>query len=125
MPRRTLFQKARDWLPQQVQAAAGESITYTRGATSETLTAVLGRTLFAQNEEGGGRVVWGDGDFLIVAADLATFGRPRVGDRITLTLGGETAAFEIQDPPTGEPAVRWSDQQQAQYRVHCKWKKPS
>lgn len=125
MPRRTLFQKARSWLPGMVQAAAGESITYTRGAVSITLTAVLGRTVYASNEEGGGRIIWGDGDFLILAADLATFGTPRLGDRISVTLGGETAAFEVQDPATGEPPWRWSDPQQTQYRVHCKWKKPS
>jgi hypothetical protein len=121
----TLFQKARDWLPQKTQAAAGESITYTRGATSLTLTAVLGRTVFAVNTEDAAKIQFGDGDFLILVEDLAALGPPRVGDRIELTLSGETAKFEVQDPSSGEHCWRFSDPQQQQYRVHCKWKKPT
>lgn len=124
MPRRTLFQKASSWLPAQAQRAAGETVTYTRGAESITITAVLGRTVFAQNQEGAARIIWGDGDFLILAADL-TLGTPRVGDRIAVTLGGESATFEVQDPATSEPACRWSDVERTEYRIHTKWIKPA
>ena len=40
-----LFAKARDWLTTQLEAAAGEVVTYTRGGESITLTAVVGQTL--------------------------------------------------------------------------------
>ena len=111
-----LFAKANDWLTTQVQAAAGESVTYTRNATSITLTAVVGRTVFASNAEGGARIEFGDRDYLIAAADL-TFGTPREGDRITDAAG---LVFEVQEPGTGEPAWRYSDPDRTEFRIHVK-----
>lgn len=112
-----LFAKARDWLPGKVQDAAGATVTYARGAQSITLTAVAGRTVFSSNAEGGPRVEFGDRDYLIAVADL-TFGTPRVGDRVTETVGGRVTTFEVQTPDTGEPAWRYSDD--LTYRIHCK-----
>lgn len=114
-----LFAKARDWLPAQVQAAAGVSVTYTRGATSIALTAVVGRVAYRVDAEGGRRVELGDRDYLITAADL-TFGTPRVGDRVTETIDGAAVVFELQDTDTGEPCWRWSDPQRTEYRCHVK-----
>lgn len=114
-----LFQKARDWLPAMEQSAAGVSVTYTRGATSITLTAVVGRTVFASNAEGGPRIEFGDRDYLVAVAAL-TLGTPTLGDRITETIDGAVVTFEAQTPDTGEPCWRYSDPERTTYRIHCK-----
>jgi hypothetical protein len=115
-----LFQKARSWLPAMEQKAAGETVTYTRGAESITLAAaVVGRTVFASNEEGAARISFGDRDYLIGVADL-TFGAPRIGDRVTQTIDGADVVFEIKDLDTGEPPWRFSDPDRTTWRVHVK-----
>ncbi len=115
-----LFSRARDWLPGKVQAAAGVAVTYTRGATSLSLTAVVGNTLFAAAAEpGGARVLWGERDYLVIADDL-TLGVPAEGDRIAEVIDGTTVTFEVMPTDTGEPAFRYSDPQRTVWRLHCK-----
>lgn len=115
----TLFEKSRTWLPGMTQAAAGVTVTYTRGATSVTLAAVVGQVAYRVDAEGGRRVELGDRDYLILASDL-TFGTPRAGDRVTETIDGAAVTFEAQDTDTGEPCWRWSDPQRTEYRIHVK-----
>lgn len=117
-----LFEKARNWLPGMVQAAAGETVTYARGAEAITLTAVLGQTTVAGGVEGASRIVVSDRDYLIKVADL-TFGVPAVGDRITATVNGEAVAFTVQDLESGEPAWRYSDPARTTWRIHVKQKR--
>lgn len=124
MSRRTLLQKARDWLPRMTQAAGGETITYARGAESITLTAVLGRVATGNDVEGPAKIQYSDGDFFITVADMGAFGEPRIGDTITVTLSGQTVRFEVAEPGTSEPHVRYADPQQKQYLVHTKLKRP-
>jgi hypothetical protein len=114
-----LFEKARDWLPAAVQAAAGVSVTYARGVTSLAITAVVGRTAFASNQMGGPRIEWGDRDYLITVEDL-TIGEPAIGDRVTEVIDGTSIVFELVTPDTGEPAWRYSDPQRTVYRLHMK-----
>lgn len=111
-----LFDKAKTWLPAMLQSAAGSTVSYRRGATSITLTAVIGQTVFSSNVEGAARIERGDRDYLILVADL-TLGVPRIGDRITDANG---LVFEVQTPETGEPAWRYSDPERAEYRLHMK-----
>lgn len=114
----TLFDKLSDWLPAKAQQAAGVSVLYTRSGTTRTITAVVGRTVFSSNLDGGPRIEFGDRDYLIEADELAAFGDPALGDRITETLAGESRVWEVKTPGTGEPAWRWSDPQHTRYRVH-------
>ena len=114
-----LFQKARSFLPAQEQRAAGETVTYARGAESLTLTAVVGNTVFATNVEGAARISFGDRDYLIGVADL-TLGAPRIGDRVHHVVGGAALVFEVQDLDGGEPAWRHSDPDRTTWRVHVK-----
>lgn len=119
----TLFETAFDngWLSTQVQTAAAASVTYARGAETATVTAVVGRTVFASNAEGAARVEFGDRDYLILAADLvaanANWTKPAIGDRIT---DSEGRVFEVVTPDTGEPAWRYSDPQHTTWRIHTK-----
>lgn len=107
-----------------LKAAFGRTVTYTRGAASATVTPWVGRTLFAREpqEPGGAAVVWGDRDYLLPVADLATagFALPARGDRITEVVNGVTAVFEVIQPDTGEPEWRYSDQTRQVYRLHTK-----
>lgn len=115
-----LFAKAKQWLPAAVQTAAGVTVTYARGVEQVTLTAVVGRTAFASNEQGAARVEFGDRDYLIAVADLVIGGRavePADGDTVTDADGQR---FEVKRPGTGEPAWRYSDPQRTTYRLHTK-----
>jgi hypothetical protein len=117
----TLFQKAKDWLFPKVQAAAGESVTYTRGATTLSLTAVVGRTIFSSTiETVGARIEFGERDYLILASDLSSLGTPALGDRITETVGGSTRVYEVLPPASGDPPWRWSDPGMTIFRIHVK-----
>lgn len=115
-----LFDKAfgaGGWLNDQTRKADGDrQVTYTRGATSITVSAVLGRVAYLSTADGGVRVEVGDRDYLIRTADL-TFGEPWVGDRITAADG---KVFEVQTPDNGEPAWRYSDPDETEYRIHVK-----
>lgn len=115
-----LFQKAKSWLPAQVKAAAGVTVAVTRGGTSATLTAVIGRTVYAVNRPDGARIEFGERDFLVTAADLVAanpdWTEPAVGDRFL--VAGETVTYECRPPATGEPAWRWSDPLKTTFRIH-------
>lgn len=124
----SLFAKARDWLPAQMQAAAvsGNTLTYTRtGHTVLTLTNIAweGRTVFATNVEGGARIEFGDRDYLIPVESLVLTGtavEPAIGDRITETIDGTATIFEVMLPDTGEPAWRYSGPDRNVWRIHTK-----
>lgn len=118
-----LLNRGQSWLAEKMPEAAGVPVTYTRGADSLALTAVVGRTVFRAQEEGRAAVVWGDRDYLINVADL-TFGVPKVGDKITETINGEPVTFEVQLPgiTPDEPAWRYSDPARLTYRLHVKRK---
>lgn len=116
----TLFARAKDWLMPAAQTAAGVSVTYSRGGTVATVEAIVGRTVFASQLDGGPRVEFGDRDYLIASSALALFGEPQIGDRIVETVGGETQVHECVTPGTGDPAWRWSDPAESVYRIHCK-----
>ena len=114
-----LLSRGQAMLNRQVKVAGGVEITYTRQGRSIPLTAIIGRTAFASNLDGGARVQWGDRDYLIEVADL-TFGEPKLGDRITETIDDVEVVFEVMTPSTGEPAWRYSDQTRTLWRLHVK-----
>ena len=103
---------------------AGVSITYARGATSIAATAWVGRTVFSQlpTAQGGAAIVFGDRDYLIPVAALASLANPDTpqrGDRIAETVNGEACVFEVV-APGGEPPWRFSDPGRTIYWVHTK-----
>lgn len=109
------------YLNAALPAAFGVSVTYARGAQQVTVAdAVVGRTVFASNQQGAARVEFGDRDYLIPVASLTALGEPAVGDRITDTVNGTVMTFEVKKPGTGEPAWRYSDPGRTTYRLHTK-----
>lgn len=122
-----LLNDAPAWLNGVLGQAAGVAVAYRRGATEIDITAEsgqawIGRTGFTSNREGAGvgRIEWGDRDYLLLPAAIATLGEPKEGDRIAETVNGVGCVFEIMRPDTGEPAWRWSDAQRTRLRLHVK-----
>lgn len=115
-----LFAKAREWLGEKMQQAAGVGeLSYTRGAEAITLEPWVGRTVFSSNTLNGARVQWGDRDYLIRVSELS-LGEPQEGDRIAETIEGVDCVFEVRTPDTGEPAWRFADPGRTMYRLHVK-----
>lgn len=108
-----------------VRAVAGAAVTYERGATRVTVTAVAGSTEYTA--ELGDVVVdrFTGRDFLIEVADLAerfsnfglTFGEPQRGDRITDRESGST--YEVF-PTAGEALFAYRGPVETEYRIHTK-----
>lgn len=109
-----------EWLNDQIESVAGIDAVYERGATQIAITVVPGQTLFSVSAPtGGARVIWGDADFLFPKSELGDLGVPRKGDKVRVTLNGETCDFEASTP-TGETVWRYSDPHETQIRLHTK-----
>lgn len=112
-----------DWLNRKLKQHAGESLVYSRGVHSVTLTAIPGKTLLQLNDDlGGVRVEWTDRDYLITASELILNGSvtlPQRGDQIREVIGSQTKVYEVTAPGP-EPVWRWSDEGQQVLRVHTK-----
>lgn len=118
-----MLRKGAEWLNRKLKQHAGETLVYSRGAHSTTITAVAGKTLLQLNDDlGGVRVEWTDRDFLITASDLVLNGSvtlPQRGDQIREVIGSQTKVYEVT-APGAEPIWRWSDEGQQVLRVHTK-----
>jgi hypothetical protein len=116
---RNMLRDGVTWLAGIHKQYAATPITYTRGANSVALTAVLGKT-DSQLADGQGRQrnEWADRDYLIVAAELILGGAPTTpqkGDHIT-------DGVQVREvvPADNEPHARDSDQFGVRVRVHTK-----
>ena len=105
------------WLTGQLKAAAGTTITYTRGNTDSEIVATIGRSTFEQQNQSGVLERWESRDYLIAAADLP-FGDPQRGDQITETQGGELVTYEVSSP-RGVPEWHYGDAFRSIVRVHA------
>jgi len=122
-----LFSRGTDFLDRSLKQVGQVQITYSRGVQSAVIAACVGRTAFAQAAPAGTSgpapaIIWGDRDYLVLAADLVLGGsavEPQRGDRITETIAGTARTFEVLAPP-GEPAWRYSDAGRTTYRIHAK-----
>ena len=104
------------WLKSQVFANEGASVTYERGSTSATVTAVRGRTEI-ETDTGLGALIRADSpDYLIQASDLTAFAPPVAGDRITDSGRVFVATSQYQASPW-----QWADwPNRTVYRIHTK-----
>lgn len=120
-----LIQTGMDWLGDQLRANVAQTVTYSRGPRSVSLSATLGSTAFRIGDPlGGTRIERTDRDFLIAVADLILGGLtvlPERGDevRVTRADGATVDVYEVL-APGGEPVFRWSDSHRTTIRIHTK-----
>src|SRR3954466_8485975 len=113
-----LLQQGSDWLADRLKSVASQSVVFSRGATSNSVSATIGRTLFEATSELGIVERWEARDYLIQAVDLP-LGEPRRGDQIREIQNGTTYVYEVM-APGNEPAYRFSDPYRKTYRIHTK-----
>jgi len=99
-----------------LQQVAGDSATYTRGATNLNLTVVRARQNQRVEGEMGVTLIGNRQDFLVEMSDLATLSpaRPERGDRIT--VGGDI--WELQPDTGGGDSWLFTCPLQTVARVH-------
>ena len=107
------------WLTEQNIAHRGRTVAYSRGDTSASVTAVLGRSMLRAPGEFGTYQEIEHNDFLIQVADLAAFDEPEPGDRVTVTLNDNAEIFEVM-APLDVPVFDYSDSYRMLYRIHTK-----
>jgi hypothetical protein len=110
-------------LAARLKARAGSAVAYTRAGSAPVPLAAVAGDAAADGEAVGkaARVEAGERDFLFPAADLAAagLGDPRAGDRVTQTLGGAAAVFEVA-PRDTLPAWDWNDLARTWVRVRTR-----
>ncbi len=107
-----------DWFRAKLKENAGQSIAYTRGPNSVTLTATIGETDYEKEDAHGVIIRFESRDFIIDASDLLLNGSvvtPQDGD--TITYGGET--YEVLSLDGGRP-YEPTDPYETQWRIHTK-----
>ena len=115
-----LFRRAESFLNTQMlraQSLSGtqQTVAYSRGSASATLSAVIGSTAWEQTSQAGAIIVFNSEDFIVAVADMATggFAPPQAGDRIV--YGGAT----FQVAPMGDSPC-WQPSGDLYYRIHTK-----
>ena len=106
------------WLTAQRRASASQTVTYSRGVATVSLSAAIGSSAFSL-DNGNVVLTIESRDYLFAAADLILGGvqvTPLAGDRITEADG---QVYEVL-PMAGEPAWRHSDRQRTSLRVHTR-----
>lgn len=88
---------AMSWLAGKLKSFAGQSVTYTRGATTASLTATVEQTAFRTSDLGAqkSKLAWSDADFVFTLADLTAAGiamPPQQNDKIVYTPPGSGVA---------------------------------
>lgn len=102
-----------------IQSMAGDSITYLRGATEATVTAVKAGKPFVGESADGSVVVKRPRDFIIKASDLSDVGLfpPEAGDEISDADSSGTVFVYRVTPTESEDAWKWSDNNYSFVRV--------
>jgi hypothetical protein len=111
-----LLAQGASWLTGQLKAAAGSTVTYTRGNESAEIVATIGRSNFEAANQSGVIEQWESRDYLISAADLP-FGLPERGDEIIEAQNGDLVTYEVTSP-RGVPEWHYGDAFRSIVRVH-------
>lgn len=102
---------------------ASETVVYSRGGDSVSVSATVGQKLLRLDDmEGGSRLEYTDMDFLIPTAQLILNDEPILperGDLIERTIGDEISRYEVS-PYGSDAAWRYSDPHQSIVRIHTK-----
>ena len=119
-----LLRQGSQWLAGVLKQHAASPVTYSRPPADEDgetialyIAATVGKTDYEKLDQYGMPVGATASDFLVAGADLAaTFGEPKVGDRITTDDG---VVYEVLDVP-GQGCWRWTDGFGNTMRIHTK-----
>jgi len=114
-----LLEQSSAWLDGQRRTFLAKAVTYCRGQAEAEVPATVGRTTFDVADEYGVTQQWESRDYLITAEDLASFGLPERGDRITEAVDGQSLVYEVL-APGGQTPWRWSDPYHRTLRIHTK-----
>lgn len=114
-----LLQTGSAWLRSQRRDHLSHAVTYSRGAVTASVLATVGQTMHETVDSYGIMHEEATRDYLIDVDDLAAFGEPRRGDRITEELNGNHEVFEVLAPGS-EPHFRYSDPDREVFRIHTK-----
>ena len=99
---------------------AGASVTYSRGATTLTISkAVEGTTRMGTLGHVGEEMVVELVDWMIDAAAL-TMGPPQVGDTISRNISGTVYTYTVENLEMGLSHWDWSDTGRTQYRIRTR-----
>jgi hypothetical protein len=117
-----LLDRAAGWLADKLRSYASRSVTYARGSSVVTVSAVIGRTVFRIDKGYGFMERIEARDYLVNSTDLVldtTVTLPKAGDRVEETAGGKVYTYEVM-APGGEPCWRFSDPYRKVLRIHTK-----
>ena len=116
-----LLKTAIDYLHDQLKAHNSVTVTYRRVAATVSVSAIIGRTLF-ENEDEYNVTREKIRDFLILQADLILSGSattPQKGDQIDETRGSTVYTYAVLEL-NGQPPYEDADDYHKAFRIHTK-----
>lgn len=111
----SIFAEAAAELADALADEAGELVTYARGGSASTITAVCGSSHETMLDQAGNLLAVRHRDWIIKRTAL-TLGEPRIGDRITRADG---TVWEVC-PTADQRGFRDSDNHGVAWRIHTK-----
>ena len=99
----------------------GVPVTYTRGATTLTISSALqGETLKGAIDVSGTEQIVELQDWLLAVSDLGSLWPPTPGDLITRNIDGTDNTFTVEYRQAGESLWDWSDTGKTQVRLRTR-----
>ncbi len=117
-----ILQDGVTWIGARLKAHAGVTISYSRGIGSVSITATAAMHQYEVVDQDGLPTQFLSRDYLVQAADLvidATTIAPRIGDRISETIGSVVNVFEVMPIP-GKKECEPEDPDGVLLRIHTK-----
>jgi hypothetical protein len=106
------------YLASALKKSAGTAVVVTRGTSSASVIATIGKSVFESADQNGVIESWESRDFLVKATDLP-FGEPRRGDKIVESASGVSSTYEVTSP-RGVPLFHYADAFHQSVRIHTK-----
>jgi hypothetical protein len=106
------------FLADALRSSAGTAVVYSRGASSQTVIATIGKSIFESQDASGVVETWESRDFIVRLSDLP-FGEPQRNDRITETIGGSSIVYAVS-APRGVPLFHYADAFGQSAKIHAK-----
>lgn len=116
----TAFEAALQAGMSAARIVAGDSVTYSRGASTVTVSdAIQTSTRFEVLDGSGLTAVVEAVEWLIAVVNLP-LGEPQAGDIITRNIGGVNHVYTVEHPGEGVNLFEYSDTSRTQYRIRTR-----